>query len=314
MPPSTKVDVSVVIPSVGRPELQNAINSATSQNYEGTIEVIVAFDLAEQSVSKETLAAAAGADRVVFTGGGKRGGYARNLGVETAKGEWIAFLDDDDTWFPDKLRVQMAAAAAHPNKTALVVGSRAVQTITGSSQGAQITGVPANLIRPNEDIAHYLFRRRRAGSRRASFFASAVLAPKSLCSRVKWDESLRRHQDWDWLLRLGQQPEVQFIQVEEDLVNIFVGTSGSISAGSDWTSSLAWAKSAFKAYHPQTFVDFVAGQTLRYAIQKRDVRGITASVSEIARYRRFPSPSPLLLALSGVLPRTLIQRMMRVIK
>ena len=37
---------------------------------------------------------------------------ARNLGITAAEGRWIAFLDDDDLWAPDKLALQIRAAAA----------------------------------------------------------------------------------------------------------------------------------------------------------------------------------------------------------
>ncbi|QCB96555.1 glycosyltransferase [Arthrobacter sp. PAMC25564] len=314
MPSSKSVDVSVVIPSVGRPELRRAVESVLAQKYAGRTELIVVFDLDESIANVEMLDSAAGADRILFTGGGKRGGFARNLGVRAANGHWIAFLDDDDTWFPDKLRLQLSAAARQPTESPIVIGSRAVQTLTGSTGISKITGVPQRLISADEDIAAYLFRRRRAGSRRASFFASTVLVPRSLCLRVPWDETLSRHQDWDWLVRVGEQPGVKFHQVNEDLVDIFVGTTGSISAGSDWTTSLAWARTALVGLDPQTRVDFLAGQTLRYAVQKRDLAGIRASVREMAKIRRLPSPSPLLLGVSGLLPRKSLQSLMRVFK
>jgi GT2 family glycosyltransferase len=44
---------------------------------------------------------------------------ARNLGAEKAQGEWIAFLDDDDCFLPDKLERQIAYLEAHPSVQAL---------------------------------------------------------------------------------------------------------------------------------------------------------------------------------------------------
>ncbi len=39
---------------------------------------------------------------------------ARNLGIEAARGDWIAFLDHDDMWTPDKLEFQIDYLSAHP--------------------------------------------------------------------------------------------------------------------------------------------------------------------------------------------------------
>ena len=39
---------------------------------------------------------------------------ARNHGAEVARGRWLAFLDSDDEWKPDKLRRQLEAADGNP--------------------------------------------------------------------------------------------------------------------------------------------------------------------------------------------------------
>ena len=40
---------------------------------------------------------------------------ARNLGIKKSRGDWIAFLDSDDEWLPDKLRYQINSIKKNPN-------------------------------------------------------------------------------------------------------------------------------------------------------------------------------------------------------
>lgn len=106
------VVVSVVIPTLDRwPLLRKAIATATAQE-EVAVEIIVVDD----GSTDET---AAGLDalqeprlRVLRTAGREGAARARNLGVATARGDWVAFLDDDDLWAPDKLSRQLFAAGA----------------------------------------------------------------------------------------------------------------------------------------------------------------------------------------------------------
>jgi len=111
--------VSVVIPVYNALDrLPAAVASARRQEAPPQ-EIVVVDDGSTEGTAAEALARAgvpvAGAVPLRVerqTNGGPS--RARNRGVELARGPWIAFLDGDDTWEPDKLRHQWEAVLAHP--------------------------------------------------------------------------------------------------------------------------------------------------------------------------------------------------------
>jgi glycosyltransferase involved in cell wall biosynthesis len=101
------VNVSVIIPVYNRPKLvTRAIDSVLAQTSEALYEIIVVDDGSTDD-TKESLHAYR--DRITLLEQENSGvSAARNRGIEAAKGEWIALLDSDDTWHPDKLKMQLA--------------------------------------------------------------------------------------------------------------------------------------------------------------------------------------------------------------
>lgn len=105
--------VSVVIPTYKRPDmLGRAIDSVLNQTYDN-IEIVVVDDNDEDSEyrkeTEEFMDKYADNDNLVYLKHteNKGGSAARNTGIKTSEGEYIAFLDDDDIWVNTKLKKQI---------------------------------------------------------------------------------------------------------------------------------------------------------------------------------------------------------------
>ncbi len=99
--------VSVIIPVYNRKDtIKKAIDSVLNQTYQN-IEVLVIDDGSTDS-TMDVLNQFKGKGVLVFKQDHKGANAARNLGINHAKGEFIAFQDSDDEWLPEKLERQIA--------------------------------------------------------------------------------------------------------------------------------------------------------------------------------------------------------------
>lgn len=98
--------VSVIIPTYNRREyVQEAIDSALAQTF--TDYEIIVIDDGSTDGTSEALQARYG-NRIHYEWQENQGeSVARNRGIELARGEYIAFLDSDDLWHPEKLAKQI---------------------------------------------------------------------------------------------------------------------------------------------------------------------------------------------------------------
>ena len=105
--------VSVIIPTHNRrTTLSRAVESVLSQAFRDW-ELIIADDGSTDGTDQDW--AEPGDPRIRYLRTEHRGVSAgRNLGIRQARFPWIAFLDSDDTWRPNKLEKQFAALDSHP--------------------------------------------------------------------------------------------------------------------------------------------------------------------------------------------------------
>lgn len=106
--------VSVIIPTYKRTKtLESAIESIMRQTYEN-LEIIVVDDNGAESQYRKSVEAIMkqyqGNPKVNYVKNEKNlgGAAARNVGIQVARGEYLAFLDDDDAYYPEKIEKQVA--------------------------------------------------------------------------------------------------------------------------------------------------------------------------------------------------------------
>lgn len=105
--------VSVIVPTYKRKEtLESALESIMKQTYEN-LEIIVVDDNGAGSVEQKSVEAIMEQykenSRIKYVKNERNmgGAVARNIGIQEAKGEYLAFLDDDDTYYPEKIEKQL---------------------------------------------------------------------------------------------------------------------------------------------------------------------------------------------------------------
>jgi glycosyltransferase involved in cell wall biosynthesis len=108
--------VSVIIPTYNRAHIiQRCIDSALSQTYPN-LEIVVVDDGSKDN-TKEIIDTHYSDNPKVNYFSKQNGGVssARNLGLSVAKGEFVAFLDSDDFWMPEKIDLQVKCLQKHPD-------------------------------------------------------------------------------------------------------------------------------------------------------------------------------------------------------
>lgn len=183
--------VSVVIPTCNRRELlSRALQSVIAQSY-GNWETIVVDDGSSDGTAD--MIAAIGDPRIrwVINDGRRGAGYSRHHGAGLARGAYIAFLDSDDWWLPQKLWAQLEAAESLGGRRLVVICPPACD------DGAGVLPVEQPILRPGQPIADYVY-----AGRQATVLSSCILVDGDFGRRRRFNRRLRVNQDTDYLLRL----------------------------------------------------------------------------------------------------------------
>jgi len=199
--------ISVVIPTKNRAQrLVKAVISA-QQQIGVTLEILIVDDASTDNTEAVVKSLADNDVRVKYFRHHQSigGGAARNTGIENSTGALVAFLDDDDEWYSNKLKVQLELLKSQPS----AVAASCSFLLNKPSQNNQLITITSLGDRQKLLRSNYL------GG------ASVCLAwRKVLIAIGGLDPLLRSCQDWDLWLKLHKQGSIEVSQ--EPLVNYYV--------------------------------------------------------------------------------------------
>ncbi|MEL7224257.1 MAG: glycosyltransferase family 2 protein [Cyanobacteria bacterium J06576_12] len=263
---STQPLVSVIITTLRRPHLVlKAIDSVLSQTLKN-IELIVVVDGPDDPQTVEVLQKVEDPRfRFVVLPRNVKLAQARNEGVKEAKADWVAFLDDDDVWMPEKLEAQLAVGTQSKYEWPIVASRFVAETAKGKFVW------PKRLPRPDEPIGDYIFIRNSFFQGEGVVLPTTFFVRRELLERIPFVHG--KHEDYDWLLRVGQLEGTGLAFVAEPMAvwHFHEGTGlQRLSQNENWKQSLAWIRAAKPMMSRQAYSGFIVHLVSPAAAAARD--------------------------------------------
>ncbi len=197
--------ISVVIPTFNRArQVQAALRSVLAQTY-SECEVIIVDDGSKDGTGQALQALISqegcnGARVRYFFGPNQGQSAARNLGIEQARGELVAFLDSDDIWLPEKLEWQLRALEQFKDKcSACITDARLVDNLGMDTSAFRKSG------RPYEETLGIDFGAARSLVKyRDPYWISTLLVSTETVRQLGgFDNQLGYAEDHDFFFRLS---------------------------------------------------------------------------------------------------------------
>ena len=190
--------ISVIIPTYNRKKtLARAIQSVINQSL-SPFEILIIDDGSNDGTEewvKENF------QNIKYIYQNNRGvSSARNIGIENANGDWVAFLDSDDEWLPNKLHEQLKAIESNPEVKFFHTNEIWIRN-----------GIRVNQMKKHKKYGGYIFEKCLDMCRVSP---SSVLIQKEVFDNIGvFDESLRVCEDYDLWLRITSKYPVVFLDV-----------------------------------------------------------------------------------------------------
>ena len=227
--------ISVVIPTHNRADLlPRAIKSVQAQTLKD-LEILIVSDGSEDNTREvvETLAKDDNRIKFIEYYPAKGGNIARNIGIENASGEYVAFLDDDDEFMPEKLEKQIAVMTSDAKIGMVYTGVRAIYV----NEDVEYSSVP----KAEGDLSDKILLDNIIGT------TSTVMVRKELLLQAgKFDVQLRALQDFDLWIRVCQLCKVGFVSDEMIYYYNYTGTKQVSALTDKYIESFAYINNKYK--------------------------------------------------------------------
>ncbi len=212
--------ISVIIPTYNRKKtLARAIQSVINQSL-SPFEILIIDDGSNDGTEewvKEKF------QNIKYIYQNNRGvSSARNIGIENANGDWVAFLDSDDEWLPNKLHEQVKTIESNPKIKFFHTNEIWIRN-----------GVRVNQMKKHKKYGGYIFEKCLDICRVSP---SSVLIQKEVFDNIGvFDESLRVCEDYDLWLRITSKYPVVFLDLP--LIYKYGGHADQLSKVNDGIES-----------------------------------------------------------------------------
>ncbi len=223
--------ISVVIPTYNRSKLiKRTIDSVLAQTYTN-FELIIVDDASTDNTESVINEYKDSRIKFIKLSENSKGTKPRNIGIQESKGAYIALLDSDDEWLPNKLEKQLKFLMKFNDDNVVCFTDLILK-------GTNKTSYSSNRkVFENEDILEYIFLGKN-WVQTSTYMFSSKLGKKTL-----FNPSLQKHQDWDFCLRL-EKNGAKFMNLSECLAVYYLDDrDGRIGNNLKYKQSLAWLDS-----------------------------------------------------------------------